>query len=148
MIQRIQTVWFLLASFSAFLLFVLPYGLDGRMNVPGQDLNSLTAKSDWLLATLSILTGLVSLALIFLYKNRKQQMQMSWIAVILSILALIFQIYNAQFGTQGHKLVIGLYDGRLFVGIFLPVLSIVFALLARQGIRKDEALIRSVDRLR
>jgi ABC-type transport system involved in multi-copper enzyme maturation permease subunit len=100
------------------------------------------------LAVLAVLMALDSMIVLFLYKDRKKQMKLCLLPIILAVLTLGYQIYQTQFANQQNKLVIGLYDNHIVIGIFIPVLVILLSVMAYNGIKKDEELVRSVDRLR
>lgn len=152
MIQRVQTVWLFLASMTMLLLLLLPI-LTNETNdaelwfqVGGiyQKTNKMTLQTDAfpVLFGGTILIGVLCLANIFNYKNRTLQKRLI-LTIILFILLL-----QAGMVFYGQKLPGG-FDGVTYnAGAYLPVLSILFCVLAYRGIRKDEQLIRSADRLR
>jgi hypothetical protein len=81
---------------------------------------------------------------LFRYKNRKSQISFSWlnILVCLALQAWLFvAINNAQPDTGAVK-------GHYWIGTFLPLLTLVLLFMAKAGIRKDEKLVKSLDRLR
>ncbi len=83
-----------------------------------------------------IISGLIN---IFLYKNRKMQMLISIILTVLSIetlsLGLVFSFTAAV-------------SISLNAGIFMPIVSTVLFILAYRGIKKDDELVKSSNRLR
>ncbi|MCU0396329.1 MAG: DUF4293 domain-containing protein [Chitinophagaceae bacterium] len=109
MIQRIQSLWLLLASVATGLLFKLPV-YSGILNTGAP--RELLVGQDYLLFLVTAVLVLFPLVTIFLFKTN-------------------------SFTSSMYK-----------VGAALPVVSIVLLLLAYGGIRKDEKLIRSADRLR
>jgi ABC-type transport system involved in multi-copper enzyme maturation permease subunit len=129
-------------------LFYLPYALSGQVAEPGAAEVFLSARNDMPLAVLAVLMALDSMIVLFLYKDRKKQMKLCLLPIILAVLTLGYQIYQTQFANQQNKLVIGLYDNHIVIGIFIPVLVILLSVMAYNGIKKDEELVRSVDRLR
>lgn len=147
MIQRKQTIWLLVATLIITLAFILPYGIN-KVESPTPLESMLTAKNNLTLMILSILTSATSFFSIFLYKNRKQQMNFTFIPILLAIAMLGFEIYNCYMTEVGNKMIVGLYGSNLIVGIFLPVIAIVFIAMAYNGIKSDEKLIRDTDRLR
>jgi formate hydrogenlyase subunit 3/multisubunit Na+/H+ antiporter MnhD subunit len=98
-----------------------------------------------ILLTLCILGGLISLGAIFLYNNRGLQLKLSYVSTVLSILlplVAVLLVYNeGTTSTQVDKI----NDG---IGIYLPIAGLIFSLLAARYIRKDENIVRSMDRLR
>jgi len=97
----------------------------------------------------SLLIALVMTALpfitIFMFANRKRQMRMSFagiLAIISFITLLLFRVTNLG------KLTPPPSNGSYWIGAVLPVIALVFMIMAISGIRRDEKLVKSVDRLR
>ena len=134
MIQRVQSIWLLLASLTLFLLLLLPV-----VTFPA-DAPATPAPPVLLYGTLVV--GLVCFIAIFCFNNRSLQKKIILLAIIL-ILALCAGTYFTLQQLPG-----GLTGAKPSIGAFLPVLSIIFCLLAYRGIRHDEQLLRSADRLR
>ena len=92
------------------------------------------------------LTGLIAFITIFLYKRRRVQVRLIRFDLLLNIiyLALIFFYYVPELETITQTNA----DYISEPGIYLPIVSVVFLILANRFIAKDEKLIRSADRLR
>jgi hypothetical protein len=148
MIQRIQSIWFLLAAVTIFCLLFIPIigvGSNAEYHtLYGTGLKATGARESTTNIPLLISTvfaGLISLANIFNFRNRMLQIRIALLNIIL-ILALsvwFFQIVNGINGATQLD---------LEPGIYLSLVAIIFTLLAIRGIKKDEKLIRSADRLR
>jgi EamA domain-containing membrane protein RarD len=139
MIQRIQTVWLFLAVICAALTYKFPFytgNIIGKDNV--QRYLELTASSNYiiLILTAGFIAG--TTAIIFLYKNRKQQLWLTIAAACLSVINLVIYFYEVKKFSSGNMSLTAI------LAFALPILLI----LAATGIRKDEKLIRSLDRLR
>jgi uncharacterized membrane protein len=139
MLQRMQSVWLLLAAICAFLTIKFSF-FSGNLETPGQP-----ASFQYLTATFNIWILIVTIALvciavidIFLYKNRKFQSRLALLGILLSILN-IFLYYK-----QTQRFTIGNYDLTAILAIVIPV----FFYLAMRGIYKDQKLVKSLDRLR
>jgi hypothetical protein len=157
MIQRIQTIWLLLASAFVFALLLFPYfqyataeGLAQVLKVNGvfgQVEGQVTLiEETWLLLICTIIIALLPLYTVLKFKNRKQQLLLTQINMI-AVLGLIGWLYYngaSAMESMGKTWQVA----NLGVGFFLLPIVIVFLFLARAGIKKDEKLIRSVDRLR
>lgn len=149
MIQRIQTVFLVVAALAGLGQFGLPY----LSTSPGSPASALPVLADNIfnpmdnpgLLGLCVLGAAVSLAAIFLFKNRPLQARLAGGAAGASIMSLalagfvIYQIMqqmpsggNAQYGA----------------GLAMPVVAMICNWLAARFIRKDEQLVRSADRLR
>jgi hypothetical protein len=158
MIQRIQTVFLLLAAIAAILLFFFPlagiYGdlaaykfyVYGLVNmVPGEE-SVFSFMTTFPLLLLNILVAALSVGAIFVYKKRVTQMKVVRFAILLQIImiALVFFIYAKIIENN----LMATPDYLDEAGIYFPLISLIFLILANRSILKDEKLVRSVDRLR
>ena len=136
MIQRIQTLWLLLASICAFASVKLPF-YYGSLEVPGPTV-TITPYDHFMLLVLVIATGLVALINIFLYSNRSLQIKISVVGVLLGLVNLMhYFLYMRNFKTGG----LSLYSIFSFLVPVFFILSII-------GMYKDQKLLKSLDRLR
>lgn len=135
MIQRIQTIWLLLAAAASFATLKLSFYSGTKDNNLFEE---LTGSSNFFLMILSVAVGLVAMITIFLYKNRKLQIRLSLLGIVLQLAALAVYFQQTKTYVQGS---FTLTSALSFV---IPV----FFILAWLGIRKDEKLIKSMDRLR
>jgi len=139
MIQRIQTVWLFLAVLFAALTYKFPFytgNIIGKDNV--QRYEKLVASSNFILLILTASFIVGTIAIIFMYKSRKQQLWLTVVAACLSILNLVIYFYEVKRFNSGNMSLTAI------LAFAIPILLI----LAINGIRKDEKLIRSLDRLR
>jgi len=146
MIQRIQSIFLLLAGGASLSLFGLPFA----STTEAVSSSSLFSDSVYnlmdtpALIALFGLAGLLAIVSIFLFKNRKLQMRLTIFAFIANLLgaimAIVFYMQNSQ--DIGEQLI---NDGA---GMYLPLVSFVLLLLAYRFISKDDNLVRSMDRLR
>lgn len=157
MIQRIQTVWLLLASLTLFLLFLFPYlqyfdnfgtamGIKITGIYQGVSEGVIQVKSFILQTIVTVVLALLPLVTIFYYKNRKKQLQITYLNIFLVILlAVWFYVSSSNAVLELNKTLV---LENIGIGALLAPLNIVFLFLAAKGIRNDEKLIKSVDRLR
>ncbi len=139
MIQRIQSVWLLLAAFSAALTYRFPFYSGNKTTTENKpEFEKLVASSHFLLLIFTAILVAGCIAIIFLYKNRKQQLWLTLAAAGLSALDII--IYFSQL----KKFTDGTLSFSAAFSFAIPVLL----LLAARGIWKDEKLVKSLDRLR
>ena len=129
MLQRIQTVWIFLAILGAVFLFVT--GQDFSLFGPVPFIS--------VACVMLVLFGFIS---ILSYKDRKRQIQLNNISMIINALLLGLLAYwlltlpgGIDFPEKGIEPV-------------FPLLSMICLLFANVYIRKDERLVKSVDRLR
>ena len=136
MLQRIQTIWFLLATICIFLTmqFSTYAGADaeGIMHLVKGTTNT------FLVITTSVV-GVVCMIALFLFNNRKLQIRITLLAVLIELILLFF------YYKEIHALV-GI--GAFAVTALLHAGVIIFLLLAANGISKDEKLIKDSNRLR
>jgi len=139
MIQRIQTVWLFLAALFAALTYKFPFYSGNILNKENIQLyEKLVASSNFLI--LIFTAGLVAgtIIMIFMYKNRKQQMWLIAAAAGLSIINIVLYF------TELKKFVSGNMSLTAVFALAIPI----FLLFAINGIWKDEKLVKSLDRLR
>ncbi len=143
MLQRIQTIWLLLAGIAAFLTLKLHFysGLMSQEASAPPIYTKLNGMSPFWLMLVTILIGLISLVTIGLYKKRVIQLRLCVLGILLEAL-LIFFYYQ----TIKSKFIAG--QGEYSLTSLLHLLIIVFFVLAARGINKDEKLIKESDRLR
>ncbi len=138
MIQRIQTLFLLFASGSAFAMLALPYasGSGGAIFADG------VYKADDQLGVLVCyaVSGALALAAMLLYKTRPVQSRLASFSAVASLI-------GVGIGAWAYW-ESGLVATSWSFSIGLPVVIVILALLARHYIRKDENLVRSMDRLR
>ena len=136
MIQRIQTLYlFISVVISAGLIFVF------HLWTNTEDVK-VFATDSYLYLGLFLGSALLSLISIFSFKNRKSQFVMGRVNIILNFILLGIFVYQSL-NISGETNV-----SEKGIGILLPIFSIVCLVLANRAIKKDEDLVKSVDRLR
>jgi membrane protease YdiL (CAAX protease family) len=135
MIQRIQSVYLLIVAILAGIGIYSPLWTNNKLIVvKGFD-------NIYILALFASVIGL-SILTIFLFKNRKLQFVLGRVNILINIILLgVFGYYGQTF--SGETLV-----SEKEIGLFVPIVSIVFLYLSNRAIKKDEELVKSVDRLR
>ncbi|MGY3792675.1 DUF4293 domain-containing protein [uncultured Aquimarina sp.] len=136
MIQRIQSIYLLLVALIASVVSTLvPYGFD-------QDKNELLAKDNLLVLGMFAGSAVLAVVSIFLFKNRQLQFVLGRINILLNFILLGVFVYWSL-TLSGETLV-----SEKGIGMLLPIISIVLLVVANKAIKKDENLVKSVDRLR
>ncbi len=128
MLQRIQTVWLFLATLGSVFLFIT-----------GQDVALFNTPIILVCCVALVLLGALS---IFSFKNRKRQITLNNISVFINALLigmLLYWLLNLSGGID--------FPEKGIEPIF-PFLSIVCLFIANIFIRRDDKLVKSVDRLR
>ena len=94
----------------------------------------------------TILFGLcttLSLISILFYKKRQHQFVLNRLTIILNLILLGLFVYRSL-SLSGETPAVS----EKGIGMFLPIVAIVLLVLANKAIKKDEDLVKSVDRLR
>ena len=129
MLQRIQTVWIFLAILGAVFLFVTGQDFSVFGPTPFMSISCVVL----------ILFGFIS---ILSYKDRKRQIMLNKISIFINALLLGLLAYWLLTLSGGID-----FPEKGIEPVF-PLLSIVCLVIANIYIRKDERLVKSVDRLR
>jgi hypothetical protein len=152
MIQRIQSLYLILAIAAMVVLFFFPFAeilsVEGVVYTFEFDgLHNSNAELVYQTVPLIILISIIiviSVVSIFLYKQRITQMRLNFINMILMLgyVGLGYYYVN-HFSNELESVAVNyeLYD-------VLPFVAALFTYLAIRAIGKDEALVRSIDRIR
>lgn len=131
MIQRIQSLYFLLAGISMTLV---------SFKVPVYTLNEILfmAQDDTKIFVLTSVGAIFSFLGLFLFKNRKFQMKLIRFTVLIEMIIgiRIFILFN--------KFEVVINNNFLFLLVF----TLIALIMAYRGVKKDDNLVRSVDRIR
>lgn len=160
MIQRIQSVFLLLLALSMLSVLMLP--IWSKTDPAGQGTALLTATSlsfvnaapggtsmasvaTWPIAVLAAASAALALFEIFQFRNRFLQLKLgmgNFLLIVGTIGA------NFYYSNMGERLLNIKLIGDFEAGFYLPTLALILNLLASRFIRRDERLVRSMDRLR
>ncbi|MBS9462972.1 DUF4293 domain-containing protein [Flagellimonas sp. 389] len=136
MIQRIQTLFLVIVALMA---GVLPFIFSLWINGDGVE---FFAKNELWISIVFYASAVLAVISIFMYKNRQNQFVVNRLNMILNLFLLGFFVYRSL-SLSGETIV-----SEKGIGMLIPVFSIVFLVLANRAIKKDEDLVKSVDRLR
>lgn len=152
MIQRIQSVYLLIVTIllvvtmcSAAGQFVEADGVTAHIFKPfGVTLANGEMVSTWGLFGILLLSALIALCTIFLFRNRMLQVRMTIFNTILLV------GYYIVFAIFWYMLKEELSTTTFQVGwvLCLPLVSIILNYLAFRAIYRDEVMVRAADRLR
>jgi len=137
MIQRIQTIYLFIAFI---IVAVLPYIFPLWTLKDGKEFFFLNNPIYVLLFGLSTAITIYS---ILSFKKRQTQFVTNRLNMILNLILLGLFVYHSL-NLSGEAVAVS----EKGIGMFLPILAIVFLVLANKAIKKDEDLVKSVDRLR
>ncbi|HOJ65900.1 MAG TPA: DUF4293 domain-containing protein [Paludibacteraceae bacterium] len=155
MIQRIQTFYlFLVLILSSVTLFSPVAVLFNKESATLYEISykglclldessKVPVSSVWALTAISAIVPVVTLIIIFLYNKRLIQIRLSIFNMIIMlgyyVILFIYLFYAAK---TLHA------DWSLKIVSAFPLVNIILTLLAMRAIAKDEALIKSLNRLR
>ncbi len=138
MIQRRQTLWLLLTILTNLLSFIFPFMVGDAVQNNVTVHRIIDADGNFIILILTGGSLILSSIIIFLYKNRKQQIQFCLLGLLLSILIIV--LYFLQMNKLTKPV--------LALSCILPFLTVAGYFMAFQHIRKDEKLIKDLDKLR
>jgi hypothetical protein len=139
MLQRLQSIWLLFAAAFNATTFRFPfYTGDWQRDTLPNYIIDLNAGTTLWFTILTIVSAVLALFTIFLYRNRRLQLRLTYLGIFLTVALLTLYVLEIRFFNAGT---VALW------AIFYVAILVCFILAAR-GILKDEKLIRSMDRLR
>jgi hypothetical protein len=158
MIQRIQSVFLLLLALAMLSVLVLPvwskpdplsgqeivltaYKLAFTNAQPGTP----AATPTYLIAIFALASAAVAVFEIFQFKNRFRQLKLGLLNFLLIVATIGAGFYYSGVGEQLLNIKV---PGEFEAGFYLPTLALLLNVLANRFIRRDEQLVRSMDRLR
>ncbi len=161
MIQRVQSFFLFLIAGAMFSIAFLPLwektSIDNT-DSPLQYIQLDALKMDYYvggelksstqtfyISIAAFLSSVIALGSLFSYKSRLRQLKLNLLNVLLMIGALGTSIY---FIFEGTKLFEIQNQGRFGYGFYMPIAGLLFNLIANRFIRKDEKLVKSIDRIR
>lgn len=151
MIQRVQTIYLLIATILMLLFYIFPIAIFTTDTFSFEFFNCHLTHPENLeppitllpLAILPSLSIVISFVSIFLYKKRKLQMRLGKINLLLIFtITVVTILYFLKLSE--------LLNGSVqygFSGIF-PVLAFIITAMGISAINKDEKLVKSIDRIR
>ncbi|AZA61600.1 DUF4293 family protein [Chryseobacterium indoltheticum] len=129
MLQRIQTIWILLSVLAAAFLYITGQDVDVFGNLP-------------IISIACIILVLVGALSLFSFKNRKRQILLNNISIIINALLIGVLVYWMQNLSGGID-----FPEKGIEPVF-PLIAVICLFLANIFIKRDERLVKSVDRLR
>lgn len=132
MIQRIQSLYLLAAA------ILMGYFSQASLGTIDSD-TFITVKDNTVLMTVSILAAILYLIAIFLFKNPRKQKNAVYASQTVTLAVII---------TSAILLYGGEVSATPAVACSCPVISLICAILAVKGIRRDEKIIRDSERIR
>jgi len=156
MIQRVQTIFLFLVIIAMGVTIGMPLWEQFQTNSDSGDSWNLTAfalsnldasgeviqtSSKWYIGSIAAFAGLLALISIFQYKDRGRQMLLNMINSLVMV-GLVVAVFLTTNGVNAPE------AGSYRLGFWAILVALVCNKLANWFIRKDEALVKSVDRIR
>ena len=140
MIQRIQSIWLIIASALSAAGFWLSFFSGNKLNTTTQvkEWIEYTAAQNMLIMVVTIAVSVAALVTIFMYKDRKRQMLVTLVTALISLVNIALY-FNAK---------ASFVEANLDLGAILNFAIPLFLMLAIRAMYKDEQLVKSADRLR
>lgn len=145
MIQRVQSIyWFLTAAVLVAFLFLPMFGFG-----PTGNENLFMVQDCMTLTIASSVAALLSLVTIFLFNNRPLQIKLTWLIAIVILLSFAGSAGVNYLALSGGEAPAAAGDVVTFKWpLALPVVAIILNFLAMRGVKADQKLVSSSDRLR
>ena len=138
MIQRIQTLWLLMATGIGALIWFLPIFSDETI------LKDLFINESLFLMLGVVFSSITSFVTIFLFKKRGTQKQLIIVNICLALTIIVLEYVEVK----SFKASFNIQQGHWQISAILPFFIILFLIFGYRGIRKDEKLLSSTDRIR
>ena len=157
MIQRVQTIWLLLASAFILALFLFPYaqfsdasGVAHALKVSGSFVHlqdqQVSKESDWIGMVIAGILAVFPLFIIVKFNNRTLQLQLIKLLAGLLVAFGCWLLYRMNQAFKEAE--IPMEPSQIGFGLYLLLISLVFLWMAANGVKKDIRLLKSADRLR
>ena len=155
MIQRIQSLYLLFVVVFVAALYSIPSGIfdDGAFNISHLVMKGIVKQTSEgsvlvepknLFVILSVISLFLAIAAIFLFKNRPLQIKLCWALIFSLTILFIYVVVNVlMIKSSGVYAIVNFGKGAA-----LPIISVLPAFMAIRAIKKDDDLVKSVDRLR
>ncbi len=139
MIQRQQTLWLILSAACAALTFKFPFYEGTRLNDAKMvEAASLVSGDNFFLLIVAIATIIMAVVTIFQFKNRSLQIKMAAVGLVLSVALIVLYFKYAQDFNSGSMALWCLFAFGTAIGFVMAI----------RGIRNDQRLVKSLDKLR
>ncbi len=152
MIQRIQSLWLFLAAVALIAVLFLPVGMfkmpNGLYECTAFNMTQVGSVPPmnvpvWPIGILSGMASLFSILSIFHFKKRDRQILWAWAAFTFEVILAIGLIGMFLYFKYALDAWVGFGPA-----VLMPFLGLILDYLGIKGIKKDEALIKSLDRIR
>lgn len=138
--QRKQTLFLIIAIIILILTAFIPYAREAKLDEINHAIAAPYTSKNNIILSLGVAAAILACGIaIALFKNRPKQMMVAIIADLLCIGVGITEILTAPKGNENFN---------FSFGVALPFVASIFCILAFLGIKSDQKLVKSIDRLR
>ena len=145
MIQRVQSILLFLTALVFGALFLVPFAISNKPSVQFLADSVFDVSDHPVLLGLTIIGALISLVSIFQYKKRPVQLKLGYLIIVVAILLPVVAFLLFTRGAASADASVQVSDQA---GMYLPLVAIILAGVANYFIKKDDRLVKSMDRLR
>jgi cell division protein FtsW (lipid II flippase) len=126
-------------------LFRIPFAVSDQPSTQFLSDGDFDVNDHPVLIGLTVTGAFIALITIFLYKRRKVQLKLGYLIIVVAILLPVIAFLLFTRSSANAESYLGISDQ---LGLFIPLIAILFTVLANHFIKKDEKLVKSMDRLR
>lgn len=162
MIQRLQTLYLLIVVILCVVSLCSQVGLYNSGGEPvaefsnfgfkafGQPYDKITSSGPWALGVIQIAVVLIALFTILIFNKRVLQMRLTMFNMLLLVGYIAAYAFYAWLYQQKLNEVGSSFDAQFQLKLIAvyPLVSVILCVLAYKGIKRDEKLVRSLERIR
>jgi hypothetical protein len=138
MLQRLQSIWLLLATAFDAITFRFPiYSGDWTKDISPLPVDLNASTTIWL-TILTVLTGALAFVTIFMFDNRRLQLKLCYLGIFLTVV--LITLYFLE--------IVNFMSGNVAIWAVFYFGILACFILAARGVWKDEKVVKSMDRLR
>ena len=162
MLQRVQSIFMFIAAIAMIAMTFFPlwqkadvessklvtmnaFQIRFEQQNQNGELELLGTQNVMLISIGAFLAAGIMLFSIFKYKNRLTQVKLN---ALFSLICAVTIVGTFYYSLKGNALIVREQQGAFLLGFYMPIVAMFNNFLANRFIRKDEALVRSADRIR
>ena len=145
MIQRIQSIFLILAALALSALFKYPVAESSGSASPLFEDQAFTVSDHPVLTGLTVIAALTCFISVFLFRNRVLQLRITKVAMIACLFLGIVAVWLVYSNASSWSNELSVNDSA---GLYLTIAGFIMTIFAGVFIKKDENTVRSMDRLR
>jgi len=152
MLQRIQTIYLLLAIACIFSMYAFDFALidivkEQYVFNSGGIMVGEKNVTEFPYGIVIPLLGVFTLGTMLLYKNRPLQLKLGRLNYMLHLFLIVMMFYSIESAVDEINL-LDITVVKYGIGFYLPIAALPFLFLANRAIKRDEEMVKAIDRLR